>query len=93
MLNKIADHYPKDTKYIFGHAISDELVIGTVDDLQNMKNYLSALVEYVSSEITKGKTKEEIALAAEIPGFADLKERWQGARKMNLERAFDELSK
>jgi glyoxylase-like metal-dependent hydrolase (beta-lactamase superfamily II) len=93
VLNSIVNYYPKDTTYIFGHAISDEFITGNASDVIAMKNYLSALVEFVSNEIKNGKTKEEIASAAEIPGFADLKERWQGARKMNIEKTYDELIK
>jgi len=58
-----------------------------------MQKYLGALAEFVDGEIQKGKSKEEIAAATEVPGFANLKERWQGARKMNLEKAYDELVK
>lgn len=92
-LGKIIKHYEKDTLFIFGHAISDDLLTGNVNDLVSMQKYLGALAEFVDGEIQKGKTKEEIAAAAEIPGFANLKERWQGARKMNLEKVYDELAK
>ncbi|KAF0150314.1 MAG: metallo-beta-lactamase superfamily protein [Ignavibacteria bacterium] len=91
-LGKIINHYSKDTLFIFGHAISESLLTGSIADIVNMRSYLGALAEHVESEIQKGKSKEEIA-AAEIPGFANLKERWQGARKMNLEKAYDELVK
>lgn len=93
VLNKIIGHYTKEAKFIFGHSISDDLLVGHADDLKNMANYLTALREFVTNEIKKGKSKEEISAATEIPGFADLKERWNGARKMNLEKAYDELIK
>jgi glyoxylase-like metal-dependent hydrolase (beta-lactamase superfamily II) len=90
-LVKIIKHYEKDTLFIFGHSITDDLLTGNIKDLVSMQKYLGALAEFVDGEIHKGKSKEEIAAAAEIPGFANLKERWQGARKMNLEKAYDEL--
>jgi glyoxylase-like metal-dependent hydrolase (beta-lactamase superfamily II) len=93
VLEKIAKHFDNDTTFIFGHSISNDLLIGTKQDLLAMRNYLIALVEFVAKEIKNGKTKEEVALATEIPGFAELKERWQGPRKMNLERTYDELIK
>ena len=93
VLERVINYYPKETTFIFGHGASDDLVTGSMADLIAMKNYLSALVEFVSGEIKNGKTKEQIASANEIPGFADLKERWAGARKMNLEKTFDELIK
>ena len=92
-LGIVAKHYSKDTLFIFGHSISDDLITGSMKDVLSMQKYLGALVEFVDSEIQKGKTKEEISAAPEIPGFADLKERWQGARKMNLEKTYDELIK
>ncbi|MBM4172674.1 MAG: MBL fold metallo-hydrolase [Ignavibacteria bacterium] len=93
VLEKIAAHFDNDTTFIFGHSISNDLLIGKRQDLLAMKNYLNILVEFVEKEIKAGKTKEEIGAAAEIPGYADLKERWQGARKMNLDRTYDELIK
>ena len=91
-LGKVAKHYSKDTLFIFGHSISDEFLTGSMKDVLSMQKYLGALAEFVDSGIQKGKTKEEIAAAAEIPGFANLKERWQVARKINLEKAYDELA-
>jgi len=92
VLESIINYYSKDTIFIFGHGITDEFVIGSTVDVAAMKNYLSALYEFVSKEMKSGKSKEQIASANEIPGFADLKERWAGARKMNLEKTFDELT-
>lgn len=92
VLERIIKFYSKDTIFIFGHGATDDLVTGSMADVIAMKDYLSALYEFVSKEIKSGKTKEQIASANEIPGFADLKERWPGARKMNLEKTYDELS-
>ncbi|HOI28986.1 MAG TPA: MBL fold metallo-hydrolase [Melioribacteraceae bacterium] len=91
-LEKILKYYDNDTTFIFGHSIADEFLIGSKKDVSNMRDYLTSLIEFVSGEIKKGGSKEEIAAAASIPGFEEMKERWQGARKMNLERAYDELS-
>lgn len=92
VLEKILKHYDNDTAFIFGHSIADEFLVGSKKDISKMRDYLTSLVEFVSGEIKKGRTKEEIAAAASIPGFEEMKERWQGARKMNLERAYDALS-
>ncbi|MCX6169481.1 MAG: MBL fold metallo-hydrolase [Ignavibacteriales bacterium] len=92
VLERVIDYYTKGTVFIFGHGASDDLVTGTIDDVIAMKDYMSALVDFVSREIKNGKTKEQIASASEIPGFGGLKERWAGARKMNLEKTFDELN-
>jgi glyoxylase-like metal-dependent hydrolase (beta-lactamase superfamily II) len=92
VLESIINYYSKDTIFIFGHGITDEFVTGSMADVIAMKNYLSALYEFVSKEMKSGKSKEQIASAIEIPGFADLKERREGMRKMNLEKTYDELS-
>ncbi|MEW6196668.1 MAG: MBL fold metallo-hydrolase [Bacteroidota bacterium] len=91
-LEKISKFYDNDTQFICGHAASDDLVILRKKDLDDMKNYFEALIIFVMAEIRKGKSREEIGLLSEIPGFVNLKERWEGARKLNLERAYDEIT-
>jgi hypothetical protein len=60
--------------FVFGHAYDPQKVIGTMDDLKAMQNFLEKLDEFVASSIKAGKTKEEILLATAIPGISD----WQG---------------
>jgi hypothetical protein len=57
-----------------------------------MKDFLSALRDFVSNEIKNGKTKEQIAAADAIPGFKDRQEMRAGLRKMNLEKMYEELT-
>lgn len=91
VLEKIEKFYSNGTQFVFGHAISDELVTGKMRDVTAMKNYFEALIDFVSKGIKNGKPKDEITSASAIHGFDSLKERWDGARKMNLERAYEEL--
>ncbi|MFA7288173.1 MAG: MBL fold metallo-hydrolase [Melioribacteraceae bacterium] len=91
-LEMVYKKYDKDTLFIYGHADTDEHVTGSKADIRNMKNYFEALVDTVNRGIKAGKSKDEVA-SGEIPGFNNLKERWDGARKMNLERAYDEFTK
>lgn len=93
VLGKLIKYFDKETKFIFGHAISNEYLVGSIEDVKEMQNYFAALIEFITKEIEKGKTKEEILKAEAIPGFENLKERSQGAKKMNLERAYDEIIK
>ncbi len=93
VLEKVIKYYSKETLFIFGHGITNEFVTGSMQDVNLMKDYISALVDFVSNEIKKGRTKEQIALADEIPGFKDLKEMRAGLKKMNLEKTYDELTK
>jgi cyclase len=93
VLEKAIKYYSKDTLFIFGHGITNEFVTGYMQDLSAMKDFISALVDFISNEIKKGSTKEQIVLADGIPGFKDLKEMRAGMKKMNLEKAYDELIK
>lgn len=90
-LERIIKYYDRDTMFIFGHGADDSLVTGSRADLKFAKEFIESLTGFVSSEIKKGKTKEEIASAEEIPNFSGLKERWAGAKKMTLEKAYDLL--
>ncbi len=92
-LGKIIKYFSKDTRFIFGHSITPETITGTKQDVEYMRDYFEALIEFVSDEIKKGKSKEEVAMALVIPGFENLKERREGMRKMSLENAYIQLSK
>ena len=54
-----ADH-KNDTTYIFGHGSPTFGVTGTRADLLYMRDYLTALLEFVRGEIKAGKPKEVI---------------------------------
>lgn len=66
--------FNKDTMFVFGHAFDPQKVIGNMDDLKAMQNFLEKLDEFVAAGIKSGKTKEEILQATFIPGISD----WQG---------------
>ncbi|MGB5894057.1 MAG: MBL fold metallo-hydrolase [Ignavibacteriaceae bacterium] len=92
VLEKAALVFDKDTKFICGHADTDENVTFSINTLREMRNYFSALLEFVGKEMKTGKTLSEIQKAAGVPGFKNLTERWEGAKDMNLEAAYEELS-
>jgi len=92
-LIRLNDYFDKDTIFVFGHAKNDDFVTGNKNDLTAMKNYLSALIDFVSNGINAGKTKEEISSVEVIPGVVGVEETRPGFIKMNLERAFDLLIK
>ena len=93
VLERAIKHFDKDTLFIFGHGADDSLVTGSKADLYYAKDFITALVNFVSDEIKKGKSKDEIAAVDAIPNFEGLKERWAGAKKMTLEKAYDLLIK
>jgi glyoxylase-like metal-dependent hydrolase (beta-lactamase superfamily II) len=52
--------FDNDTLFIFGHAYAPEKVVGSKRDLNNMKNYLEALLDFVKKEIAAGKSDDQI---------------------------------
>ncbi len=66
-----ADH-PRSTVFIFGHAGQKFQPTGGSADLLYMRDYLTALVEFVRGEIKAGKPKETIlAITDPLKGFPD----------------------
>ena len=84
--------FDKDTICIFGHSQSQDMCIGKAGDVYAMRDYLTALINFVSKEIKAGKTKEQIALASEIPGAKNILDEKDGMIKMNLEKTYDYLT-
>jgi len=69
--NTVADHR-NDTTYIFGHGSQKFGVIGTRADLLYMRDYLTALLEFVRGEIGAGKPKDVIVKITDpLKGFPD----------------------
>jgi cyclase len=92
VLEKAADLYPVDTLYIFGHAADDQLITGKKEDLLKMRDYLTALLEFVGKEIAEEKNIEEIKKAEYIPGFEHIIATREKALEGNIQAAYEELS-
>jgi cyclase len=92
VLVKIEKYFDNDTSFIFGHANNNDSTIGKKDDIIVMRNYLEALSSYVSKLVEDGKTVEEISNTNTIPGFDNIKEAWEGARKMNLKATAEQFT-
>jgi glyoxylase-like metal-dependent hydrolase (beta-lactamase superfamily II) len=69
ILDTVADEYPEDAIYIFGHGKPEYGVTGSKKDLGVIQNYLSAIIEYVQKGIEQGKSKEEITGIKKLDGF------------------------
>lgn len=91
VLEEILEYFDDDTKFIFGHASSDDLVVGSKKDIKKKKDYLETLYGYVNKQIMNGRSIDEIEESDTIPGFDNLKEKWEGARKMNLRATAEQL--
>jgi hypothetical protein len=72
VLNKVAAELPADTIYIFGHAGPTFEVTGSRADLQRHATYLTALLEYVRTQVKAGKTRDQVVASTDIiKGFED----------------------
>ena len=69
---QIAAKYPADATYVWGHSAARVPVTGTKADMLKMRDYLTALVEYVRAGIKTGKPRDQIVNAKDVlPGFED----------------------
>ena len=76
-------------QFVFGHAFDPVKVIGNMDDVIAMQNFMEKLEEYVAGSIKAGKTKDEILQATSIPGITD----WQGdGIQRGITAAYEELT-
>ena len=66
------DH-SNDTVYIFGHSGANLPVTGNKADVMLFRDFITALLKFMQSEIKSGKTKEQIAelgkMKTVLPGF------------------------
>ena len=70
VLDKIVADHNADTVYIFGHAAEKAPVTGSRAEVMMMKNYLTALMGFVSDQMKAGKTRDQIAaMTAPLKGF------------------------
>jgi glyoxylase-like metal-dependent hydrolase (beta-lactamase superfamily II) len=60
ILSIVAEEYPSDAIYIFGHANPEYGITGKRDDLAVMENYLTAVLDYAQQGIEQGLSKNEI---------------------------------
>ncbi len=88
-LEKARKKFDKDTMFVFGHAFDPVKVIGTMDDVIAMQNFMEKLEDYVAGSIKAGKTREDILKATSIPGITD----WQGQGiEHGITAAYEELT-
>ena len=88
VLERIVKDHSNDTVYIFGHSKAGERVTGSSKDLLDLRNYLTALVDFAKKQIAAGKSQEEIVKGTmAIPGF----EHYEGT-PVALEAAVLELT-
>ena len=76
--------------FVFGHAADPQKVIGNVEDVKAMQNFMEKLEAYVADGIKAGKSQDELKTATSIPGVTD----WQGnGIQRGIQSAYEELTK
>jgi glyoxylase-like metal-dependent hydrolase (beta-lactamase superfamily II) len=70
ILERVAKRH-SDATFIFGHAKAGQPVTGPAKELLYFRDYLTAVLQFVQKGIAAKQSKEEIAKAPEIPGFAE----------------------
>ena len=84
-LEKVTKDHNADTIYIFGHSKVGMPVTGPKADLLALRDYFSAMLDYVQKGIKAGKSADEIVKAG-LPQFAAN----EGAPQLQV--AYDELT-
>lgn len=91
VLETIADHYPADALYVFGHSAPPAGVTGSRDDLFVQRDFFTRVIEAAERALRSGRSREELAAMQTLPGYEDL-----GGRRellgVSLGLAYDELS-
>ena len=71
-LERVAADHSSDTLYVFGHASARFPVTSMRTDLLYMRDYLTALLEFVRGEMKAGKSKDVIVMTTSaLKGFPD----------------------
>lgn len=92
-LERVIQDSEPDTVFIFGHGSNDFGISGSTSDILIMRDYLSALLEFVDNKQSEGNALDEIIDQQTLPGFPDHVS--AGSRlslRANIEAAWQELS-
>ena len=84
--NAVKDH-SADTIYIFGHSKVGAPVTGSRQDVMALRDYFTAMIDFVQKGLAAGKSQDEIVKTAAIPRF----ESWEGT-PVALEAAYAEMT-
>jgi glyoxylase-like metal-dependent hydrolase (beta-lactamase superfamily II) len=84
-LEKVVKDHSADSVYIFGHSRVGAPVTGSSKDLLALRDYFSAMLDYVRKGIAAGRSAEEIVKGG-LPAFSE----HEGAPALQV--AYDELT-
>ncbi|MGE5833917.1 MAG: MBL fold metallo-hydrolase [Acidobacteriota bacterium] len=93
VLEKAAGDHANDTIYIYGHTGNNQPVTGPRADVMRLRDYFTALLQFVGAQMKAGKTKDEIlALREPLKGFDDFGPFQMQDARAPLAVAYEELS-
>jgi cyclase len=92
VLEKSAADHSNDTIYIFGHAGNNQPVTGPRADVMRLRDYFTALLQFVGAQMKAGRTKDEIlAIREPLKGFDDFGPFLMQDARAPLTVAYEEL--
>ena len=90
-LETLHNRYDDDTLFIFGHGHPDHGITGSRAGLLQMRDYLSAVDEFVRAKRADGVTLEDVKKETDLPGFEEYSsEEWPLPLAQNLEAVYRE---
>ena len=93
VLEKIHHDYDDDTQFIFGHGLPHAGVSGNRSDLLQMRDFLTAMLEFTQGQINEGASIDDMKNIAKLPGFEDYyMDSWASAIPDALAVAYAELA-
>lgn len=69
LLERAHQDHTDDTVFIFGHGNPTHGIVGTREDLLAMRDFLTAMIEYVDAGLNRGVPADSIVAARVLPGF------------------------
>jgi len=93
VLERVPREHANDTTYIFGHGGTGLPVTGNASDLARFKDYLSAVLASVESQVKAGKSRDEIlAMREPLKGFETFGPFGQASARDPLTCAYEEVT-
>ena len=90
-LETLYERYDNDTLFIFGHGNPDNGITGSRDGLLQMRDYLTALHEFVAQKRAEGMTAQDMESVTDLPGFEEYSSKeWPLPLAQNLSAVYRE---
>lgn len=93
VLEQVPRDHANDTVYIFGHGNTGLPLTGGRDDLGRFRDYFSALLSFVETQVKAGKSRDEVlAMREPLKGFETFGPFGQSNPRETLTCAYEEVA-